>query len=150
MDRPKCRSSDDDQRQTCQCTQCRKWTGAVIIHLISIPKAEVEWTTKGTLKEFESSPGNYRGFCHRCGSSLYWRSDKASRDEFEMAASTLDYEHLREDEAKELFTPVNGRCWCSREIKGVTSPDGFYGGGPARKETGLRFVEATGKGDLMP
>lgn len=121
-----------------------------MIHLIAIPKAEVEWkTTETFLKEFESSPGNYRGFCQRCGSSLYWRSEKTARDEFEMATATLDYEHLKGDEAKELFTPVNGRCWCSREIRGVTSPDGFYGGGPAKTETGSRFVESTGKGNLM-
>ncbi|MEO0401651.1 MAG: GFA family protein [Pseudomonadota bacterium] len=58
----------------CHCIQCRKTSG----HYVSATQVEpghLTITSDATLAYYESSPGARRGFCNRCGSSLFWQHD---------------------------------------------------------------------------
>ncbi|WP_299672093.1 GFA family protein [uncultured Roseobacter sp.] len=56
----------------CHCRQCRKTSG----HYVSatqVQPGQLDVTKDDTLAWYQSSPGAHRGFCNRCGSSLFWR-----------------------------------------------------------------------------
>jgi len=55
----------------CHCDQCRKWTGH---YLASVEVARSALTVHGEdqLRWYESSAKVRRGFCARCGSSLFF------------------------------------------------------------------------------
>ncbi len=60
----------------CHCGQCRKASGAEFATNASVSEATFELLSgKELLNEYESSPGNLRVFCGRCGSPLFKRSD---------------------------------------------------------------------------
>jgi hypothetical protein len=55
----------------CHCTMCRKAQGAAFRSRASAKATEFEWLQGESLVTFyESSPGNYRGFCSVCGSPV--------------------------------------------------------------------------------
>ncbi len=57
----------------CHCTQCRKLSG----HYAASFDAEetmVQWIARDTLAEYVTPGGGRRGFCARCGSSLWFRA----------------------------------------------------------------------------
>ena len=71
----------------CHCSQCRKsmtnfgaFTAVARDGLAIANEAEMTW--------YASSPGVRRGFCRRCGSTLFW--DRAAGDYVSIAAGTLD------------------------------------------------------------
>ncbi|RPB28384.1 hypothetical protein L211DRAFT_818000 [Terfezia boudieri ATCC MYA-4762] len=123
------------QVSTCQCTQCRKNTGSLIIHFITVPSSCITWARPKpgpqheagssvpttTFQEYMSSPGCFRGFCEMCGTTLTWRS-KRTGDKVDIMLGTVDEECL----TKELCLPVDGQHWCKNFIKGVTDiiPEG--------------------------
>jgi hypothetical protein len=111
-----------------------------VIHFLTIPQTSFKLTDSGNkLKEFESSPGNFRGFCVTCGSSMYWRTDNEGSDgSVDVFLGTLNQEELLGERGKTLCTPTGGRCWSCREIKGVTDPGSGYGGGVGEDE-GIRY-----------
>lgn len=56
----------------CHCSQCRKTSG----HYVSATQVEpdqLRFIDQDTLTWFASSPDAKRGFCNRCGSSLFWK-----------------------------------------------------------------------------
>ncbi|MEP5731617.1 MAG: GFA family protein [Sulfitobacter sp.] len=56
----------------CHCNQCRKTSG----HFVSATQVgpeQLSITQSDTLQWYRSSPEAERGFCNRCGSSLFWR-----------------------------------------------------------------------------
>ncbi|WP_299964990.1 GFA family protein [uncultured Roseobacter sp.] len=56
----------------CHCQQCRKTSG----HYVSATQVGPEQLTvtkDDTLTWYQSSPGAFRGFCNKCGSSMFWR-----------------------------------------------------------------------------
>lgn len=58
----------------CHCQQCRKTSG----HYVSATQVgpdQLEMMREDTLVWYQSSPKAQRGFCSRCGSSLFWRHD---------------------------------------------------------------------------
>lgn len=58
----------------CHCLQCRKTSG----HYVSATQVEaghLKITQDDTLTWYRSSLPAERGFCNRCGSSLFWRHD---------------------------------------------------------------------------
>ncbi|THH15308.1 hypothetical protein EW146_g5134 [Bondarzewia mesenterica] len=97
------------------------------------------WMKRDTLKEYASSDPILRGFCLTCGSSMYWFT-KPQGPLF-LAVGTLDEDVLLGPDGPSLCTPVGGRIFCANDIKGVTSSDGAYGGGPSSKEAGPRCRE---------
>jgi hypothetical protein len=71
----------------CHCTQCRRMTG----HLMAATAArhaDFRLVADGGLKWYTSSEAARRGFCARCGSTLFWQG--AGRDYLAIAAGTLD------------------------------------------------------------
>ena len=57
--------------EACHCTQCRKWSGHVGVS-VEVPRSDL--TIEGTenLAWFHSSEKVRRGFCKRCGTSLFF------------------------------------------------------------------------------
>jgi hypothetical protein len=71
----------------CHCTQCRRTTG----HFMAATAAwrrDFELISQAELKWYVSSPEARRGFCGRCGATLFWEG--AGRDYISIAAGTLD------------------------------------------------------------
>jgi len=71
----------------CHCSQCRKTTG----HFLAATAASLSdfrLTREEGLVWYRSSDSASRGFCGRCGSTLFWRGD--GRDYIAIAAGSLD------------------------------------------------------------
>lgn len=71
----------------CHCKQCQRWSG----HFVAATNAGRDGLSiddGGALRWFESTPGIRRGFCGRCGSSLFW--DDSSTSSVSIMAGTLD------------------------------------------------------------
>jgi hypothetical protein len=63
----------------CHCRQCARWTGLAVAATAVAPEsfkvhAGAEWVSW-----YRSSSRAERGFCARCGSSLFWKPADASR-----------------------------------------------------------------------
>ena len=71
----------------CHCMQCRKTTGHYGVFSACRNEALVLENDE-SLAWYESSPGVRRGFCGKCGSTLFW--DNRSRDYIAVAAGSLD------------------------------------------------------------
>lgn len=62
----------------CHCEQCRKTSGHYCA-AASCERAHLSITVDDGLRWYQSSPDAKRGFCDRCGSSLFWsHQDSAS------------------------------------------------------------------------
>ncbi len=71
----------------CHCNQCQRWSGyAVAATSANQEQLQIDCDTE--LRWFESSPGIRRGFCGRCGSSLFW--DDSRIRQVSIMAGTLD------------------------------------------------------------
>ncbi|RVT81960.1 GFA family protein [Rhodobacteraceae bacterium CCMM004] len=56
----------------CHCGMCRKFSGGIELG-IDVPPGGLTWDADETLATYTSSEWAERGFCSRCGSSLFWR-----------------------------------------------------------------------------
>ena len=71
----------------CFCSQCRKTSG----HYVAATRVNLEHLElqkSETLEWYESSSGVQRGFCRRCGGSLFWSGGE--NNEWSIMAGTLD------------------------------------------------------------
>ena len=59
--------------QNCHCIQCMKTHGHYAAYT-SIQEQNVKFLKKRTLKWFKSSKKAKRGFCNRCGASLFFKT----------------------------------------------------------------------------
>lgn len=71
----------------CHCGQCRRFHGHVGAY-ITVPRGTVFFQADATLSWYRSSEFAQRGFCGRCGSSLFWKED--GNPHLEIAAGSLD------------------------------------------------------------
>ncbi len=71
----------------CHCTQCRRTTGHVMA-ATAARHADFRLLAEDGLGWYASSAEARRGFCTRCGSTLFWQG--AGRDYLSIAAGTLD------------------------------------------------------------
>lgn len=71
----------------CHCTQCRRMTGHVMA-ATAARRADFRLVSDGELKWYVSSAEARRGFCGRCGSTLFWEG--VGLDRISIAAGTLD------------------------------------------------------------
>lgn len=55
----------------CHCTQCRKQTGHFLASA-NVKKSAIKLLSAETLSWFQSSEKVRRGFCAKCGSTLFW------------------------------------------------------------------------------
>ena len=60
----------------CHCAQCRRASGSAFATNAPVPREAVIFAAGEELvREFESSPGEFRSFCSNCGSPIYSRRD---------------------------------------------------------------------------
>ena len=71
----------------CHCGQCRRTSGHFVAATAAAADA-LEIVADESLAWFASSEHASRGFCRRCGSSLFWRPDDGSH--ISIMAGTLD------------------------------------------------------------
>lgn len=71
----------------CHCDMCRRWTGGPMMALH--PKTPITLNRDETLSWYDSSDWAERGFCHRCGASLFYRLKQAP-DDLIVGAGSLD------------------------------------------------------------
>jgi hypothetical protein len=69
----------------CHCTMCRKVTGHYFASS-DVPRAALR--VSGEVSWYASSEKVRRGFCGRCGSTLFW--DPIKKDRVAVALGTLD------------------------------------------------------------
>ncbi|KAJ7268091.1 Mss4-like protein, partial [Mycena haematopus] len=125
-------ATDHDWRRggnSCSCTTCRKQSGALTLPLHTIKLFELDWLSKTTYAEYNSSDATFRAFCKECGSTIGW-GDRTEDLEIRIAVGTVDEEFLvgqRDAEDKpvggfgEALVNVEGEHYFGRNaIKGVT------------------------------
>ena len=73
----------------CHCGMCRRWTGGP---LLSTFAKEVRWRGEDAITTFKSSEWAERGFCSKCGSSLFYRITAPGKYQgmLSLAFGTLD------------------------------------------------------------
>lgn len=93
----------------CHCTQCRKTSGHYWA-ASSVPAGRFRLTRDDGLAWFRSSPGAERGFCRRCGASLFWKPGGGDRISFSPGAlegpTGLGIaEHIHREDAGDYYAP---------------------------------------------
>ena len=78
-------SSTLEPATACHCTQCRKQTGHYFASS-DVPRAALRVT--GKVSWYASSEKVQRGFCARCGSTLFW--DPIRQDRIAIALGAFD------------------------------------------------------------
>ncbi len=74
----------------CHCSMCRKAHGAAFRTRAAVKTADFEWLAgKELLTRYESSPGEHRSFCSKCGSNLVTFFDN-NQDWLGFPLGTLD------------------------------------------------------------
>ena len=83
----------------CHCTSCRKASGSAHAANAPIERADFHLVSgTDTLREFESSPGKFRGFCARCGSPIYAYL-AATRETLRIRLGSLDTVFMKQPRA---------------------------------------------------
>lgn len=73
----------------CHCENCRRTHGHIAAYT-SVDRADLELLETQTLEWYHDlSPDTYRGFCKRCGASLFWDA-RDGRGKISVAAGSLD------------------------------------------------------------
>ena len=71
----------------CHCEMCRRTSGHFVA-ATACARDDFILTSAATLQWYESSSSARRGFCGRCGASLFW--DGQGQDRISIMAGTLD------------------------------------------------------------
>ncbi len=71
----------------CHCSQCRKQTGHYLASA-NVKKSSIRLLGQETLAWYQSSEKVKRGFCSRCGSTLFW--EPIFRDWTSVALGAID------------------------------------------------------------
>ena len=74
----------------CHCGQCRRWASGPFMAVRF--QGGVDFDDDEALGWYRSSDHGERGFCTRCGSSLFWRAPGAGAD-MAISVSALPEEH---------------------------------------------------------
>ena len=87
----------------CHCLDCRKLHSAPVSAFVIFPRSAVAITgpqegplPHAALGTFQSKPGYVRAFCTRCGSHVFWVTERS--DEIELSVGSFDETNL--------FTPT--------------------------------------------
>jgi hypothetical protein len=74
----------------CHCGQCRKASGTAFAANADVRRDEMTFDSGlDDVREYESSRGNFRAFCWRCGSPVYSRTS-ANADRLRVRLGLLD------------------------------------------------------------
>src|ERR1700720_4500705 len=69
----------------CHCQSCRKHSGTPVSVFVAFDRTAYT-VTKGEITKFNSSPGRWRGFCARCGSTLTCEGERSNETHFHVGA----------------------------------------------------------------
>ncbi len=73
----------------CHCENCRRTHGHVAAYT-SVNRSDLVLINQQTLRWYhDESPDTYRGFCNRCGASLFWDA-RDDRGKVAVSAGSLD------------------------------------------------------------
>jgi hypothetical protein len=73
----------------CHCENCRRSHGHIAAYT-SVQQSELILTSQHTLQWYhDESPDTFRGFCNRCGASLFWDA-RDGHGKMSVAAGSLD------------------------------------------------------------
>jgi len=73
----------------CHCENCRRTHGHIAAYT-SVIRSDLVLVNQQTLQWYhDKSPDTYRGFCNRCGASLFWDA-RDKRDKVAVSAGSLD------------------------------------------------------------
>ena len=73
----------------CHCENCRRTHGHIAAYT-SVNQSDLVFDSQQTLQWYhDQSPNTYRGFCNRCGASLFWDA-RDGRNKMAVAAGSLD------------------------------------------------------------
>ena len=87
----------------CHCRMCRKAHGAGYVTWIGFEQQQVVFTQgKEQLAWYQSSPGAHRGFCQKCGSTMFFRS-KQWAGELHIALGCIKGDIDRQPQANVFF-----------------------------------------------
>ncbi len=91
----------------CHCSQCRRTSGHFVA-ASACDKSDLRLLKDDGLRWYRSSPAAERGFCSKCGSSLFWRPDKEPH--ISIMAGTLDvptglkaFQHIYVNSASDYY-----------------------------------------------
>ena len=84
----------------CHCKMCQRWAGGPFIG-VDLREDCVSFDSDDTLAWYDSSDWARRGFCSKCGSSLFYRL-KDTTDFWAIAIGSLD-QSLDHEIGKEIF-----------------------------------------------
>src|SRR5262249_52476525 len=79
-------SGETTRNLVCHCSDCQRATSSPFTAFLGMISEQLQWS--GKVEHYESSPGTFRGFCPRCGTRLYFRSEKWP-EEIHIHAATL-------------------------------------------------------------
>ena len=74
----------------CHCSQCRRASGSAFAANASVRARYLRFRSgRDAIREYESTPGEFRAFCSRCGSPVYSRL-ASDPETFRIRLGTLD------------------------------------------------------------
>ncbi len=77
------------QPQACHCTQCRKQTGHFLA-AVNVRREALTIHGSENVKWFRSSEQVRRGFCRKCGSTLFWDAQLEGYEYIAIAMGLID------------------------------------------------------------
>lgn len=87
----------------CHCTMCRRAHGAAFVTWVGVEEVRASiQDPDGVLSWYDSSEEAQRGFCSRCGSSLFFRSSRWP-DELHIARASFTGPVDREPEGHDYY-----------------------------------------------
>lgn len=114
----------------CHCQMCQRWAGGPFIGA-DVRDGDISFDADKTLTWYESSDWARRGFCSKCGSSLFYRL-KDVPDFWAIASGSLDISEGHRV-TKEIFIDEK--------------PDYYDLAGDQQKLTGAEFLATLNGGD---
>jgi hypothetical protein len=114
----------------CHCANCRRTHGHVAAYT-AIDLADLTLQSDATLQWYhDAAPNTYRGFCNRCGASLFW-DRRDGRGRLSVAAGSLDDSsglktvgHVFVGEAGGYYEIDDGLPRFDKGNEGALEPDG--------------------------
>lgn len=102
----------------CHCSMCRRAHGAAFVTWVGVPAEQFRLDAGGdVLTRFSSSPAAQRSFCSRCGSTLFFESNRWP-GEVHVALANVDGPIDREPAAHVYWSArVHWGDWTGRELK---------------------------------
>ncbi|WP_159567215.1 GFA family protein [Budvicia diplopodorum] len=107
----------------CQCSMCRRWSGGIFLSLDAKNTLSIKNATG--LKFYQSSDWGKRGFCHNCGTSLFWQT--TGNEQAYVTYSSLELSDADKQRLKltaEIFVDDQPEFYCfSNQTQRLTGED---------------------------